>query len=128
MGSMKDQKGFTLLEMMVGVAIIGFLAAIAISNYISYIKKGRTVEAKNFLSVLRTLEETYKGDNETYSSSLTQIGWNMPSSWKYYDSVSITGADSDSFTVRVSGNIDPDDDTDAWTINQAGTLIHATVD
>ena len=125
---MKSQKGFTLIEIMVVVAIIGILAAIAIPNYISYIKKSRTVEAKNFLSVIRTLEEVYKDEYETYSSSLTEIGWTAPPSPKYYVTTSITSADTDSFTARVSGNIDFDADTDAWTINQSGTLSHATVD
>jgi prepilin-type N-terminal cleavage/methylation domain-containing protein len=125
----KNEKGgFTLIELMIVVAIIGILAAIAIPNVVSYFKKAKTAEAKQFLSTMRTLEEAYRAENDTYSSSLTAIGWTAPDNAKYYDTYSITSATTTGFTARVSGNIDSDSATDAWTINQAGTLTHASVD
>jgi prepilin-type N-terminal cleavage/methylation domain-containing protein len=125
---MNSHKGFTLIELMIVVAIIGILAAIAVPNYMSYIKKTRTSEAKKLLSVARTLEEAYKAENNTYSSSLNAIGWTAPASWKYYSAISVSGAGASSFTVRVSGNIDSDAATDAWSINQDGTLSHTRID
>jgi len=125
---MDGQRGFTLLELLVVVVIVGILAAIAIPSYLSYIKKARTAEAKNFLSVIRTLEEAYKNEYNYYSSSLSAIGWTAPVSWKYYSLVSIPMAATDTFTARVVGNIDSDAATDAWTIDQDGVLTHSRID
>jgi len=125
---LNNKRGFTLIELMIVVAIIGILAAIAIPNVISYLKKSKTAEAKQFLSTLRTLEEAYKAENDTYSNSLTAIGWTTPTNWKYYSSFSITTATTSAFTARVVGNIDSDSGTDAWTIDQAGNISHARVD
>jgi type IV pilus assembly protein PilE len=58
--------GFTMLEVMIVVAIVGILAAIALPNYADYIKRGKIIEATSALSDLRTRYEQFYLDNRTY--------------------------------------------------------------
>jgi type IV pilus assembly protein PilE len=58
--------GFTLLEVMIVVAIVAILAAIAIPNYNDFVKRGKIIEATSGLSDLRTRYEQYFLDNRTY--------------------------------------------------------------
>lgn len=58
--SFKSISGFTLIEMMIVVAVIGILAAIAIPNYNEYIRRSHRAEAKNFLqAIAQRLEQNY---------------------------------------------------------------------
>lgn len=63
---MKSQKGFTLMELMVVVAIIAILASIAIPSYGDYVTRGKLKEAFAELSTLRVRMEQYFQDNRTY--------------------------------------------------------------
>ena len=60
------QKGFTLIELMITVAIIGILAAIAMPQYSDYVKRGKAAEATSNLANLRIKMEQYFQDNRTY--------------------------------------------------------------
>ena len=62
----KDSKGFTLVELMIVVAIIGILAAIAIPNFRNYQMKSKTAEAKTNIGAIRTSQESYQAENDTY--------------------------------------------------------------
>ena len=62
------QKGFTLIEMMIVVAIIGILAAIAIPSYQDYVIRARLVDATNALSATRARLEQHFQDNRTYAT------------------------------------------------------------
>ncbi len=65
---MKVQKGFTLVELMITVAIIGILASVAIPSYNNYSIKGKLVEATSALSDARVKMEQYFQDNRTYDA------------------------------------------------------------
>lgn len=62
------QQGFTLIEIMITVAIIGILAAIAIPNFRSYQLKSKTTEVKNNLSAISKSEVAFKAEWSGYSS------------------------------------------------------------
>ena len=64
--NLKNQKGFTLIELMIVVAIIGILAAIAIPNFMTFRLKAKTSEAKSNLGSIRTCEEAYKAETDVY--------------------------------------------------------------
>ena len=64
----KSQKGFSLVELMIVVAIIGILAALAIPKFQSFQAKARQTESKNNLSHIFTLQISYYGDNDVYAN------------------------------------------------------------
>ncbi len=64
-------RGFTLIELMVVVLIIGILGAIAMPQYNEYLLKGKLTEAMSLLSDLQIRQEQYYQDNRTYSNGMT---------------------------------------------------------
>lgn len=60
------KKGFTLIELMIVVAIIGVLAAIAIPNFLSYQYKVKVSEGGTNLGAIHSNEVTYHAENDTY--------------------------------------------------------------
>jgi len=74
-----NRKGFTLVELMIVVAILGILAAIAGPLYSGYISTSKRAEAKSNLETIRLLEEQWYADMKTYigaASTNALIGLN----------------------------------------------------
>ena len=63
--------GFTLIELMVAVAVIGILAAVALPSYTDYLRRGRLPEAFTFLSNYQVTMEQYYQDNRAYGTGTT---------------------------------------------------------
>ncbi len=66
----KAQKGFTLIELMIVVAIIGILAAIAIPNFLRFQLKSKSSEGKVNIAAIRTAEESYLAEFGAYVPTL----------------------------------------------------------
>lgn len=67
--SRRPTQGFTLIEVMITVAIIGILAAIAIPSYRDYVLRGQVVDATNALSIMRADMERFFQDQRRYTAS-----------------------------------------------------------
>jgi len=118
-----NQKGFTLIELMIVVAIIGILAAIAIPNFMSYQCKARQSEAKSALGDIRTMEEAYYAEHNTYGT-LDSIGWSINETNAEYSYQIDDGYDDTGFTASATANLDTDDTIDKWTMTNNGTLTN----
>ena len=82
-------KGFTLLELIVVIIIIGILGAFAFTQYTRVIEKGRSAEARNNLGTLRKLQLAHYQENGSYSTSLpTETGLATSCNTNYYFSYS----------------------------------------
>jgi type IV pilus assembly protein PilA len=75
MNVLKTNKGFSLIELMIAVVIIGVLAAIAIPNYQKYQRKSRQAEAKATLAAMFTSEKSYIAEYGRMNSKLQAIGY-----------------------------------------------------
>ncbi len=64
----KTQRGFTLIEIMVTVAIVAILAAIALPSYTAYVQRGKIGEAISNLAAMHVNMEQYFLDNNTYAN------------------------------------------------------------
>lgn len=82
--SIKDSSGFTLVELMVVVAIIGILAAIAIPNYNKFQAKSRQTEAKVALGGIYSIENSFFVEQGTYTTCLGGIGYTPSDQTRYY--------------------------------------------
>jgi prepilin-type N-terminal cleavage/methylation domain-containing protein len=87
MRNLRNNKGFTLIELMIVVVIIGILAAIAIPKFNQVSKNAKEAEAAPVLRQMCTLSETFLDQNGTAAASiadLNSVGFQAPADAKYY--------------------------------------------
>ena len=70
---MKKIKGFTLIELMITIAVVGILAAVAYPSYQDYVRKGRRVDAKTALMDAAQGMERYYTENMTYGTGTPSL-------------------------------------------------------
>jgi len=136
----RSSKGFSLIELMIVVAIIAILAAIAIPSFLRFQMKSKTSEATANLGAIRTCEESYKAENDTYfdqgpapvgagADSQTHvwadtdlalfedIGFAPDGPTRYLYQVSGSGVTT--FIATATGNLDDDALSCVFTVNKA---------
>ena len=144
----KDRQGFTLVELMIVVAIIGILAAIAIPNFLKYQAKAKQSEAKVNLKSVYTAELSYLAESDAYNA-FSAVGFDIEASSPRYqydigegDKVGKTpgatitcgggtssGIDTNpGFTATGCGNIDGDSVVDSWFINDSNVISNMAND
>lgn len=87
------QKGFTLIELMIVVAIIGILAAIAIPAYQDYIARSQASEASSILGGFKTPMSEYWGNEGAIPTTVSDITANPVTTGKYVTETNVTTAD-----------------------------------
>jgi type IV pilus assembly protein PilE len=99
---MKVQKGFTLVELMIVVAIVGILASVALPSYSNYVRRGKIAEATTNLTGLRVSMEQYYQDNRTYQNAAGACGVVMPTSPQYF-TMTCVAPTVDTYTITATG-------------------------
>lgn len=113
--------GFTLIELMITVAVIGILAAIAMPSYRNYVMRGNVPEATSGLYEMRSRIEQYFADNRTY------VGFTCtaPAQVKNF-AFSCPTLSATAYSLQAVGNASSGMANFTYTINQAGTRASAT--
>ena len=130
----RGEKGFTLIELMIVVVIIGILAALAIPRFMRATTKSKQSEARQVLKQVYSMQRAYRQEYNAYwvpagpasavvaqQAAFGRIGVDIMGNARYtYTMV----AAANTFTCTATSNILDDDATaDTWTINELGALV-----
>jgi prepilin-type N-terminal cleavage/methylation domain-containing protein len=128
----RSQKGFTLIELMIVVVIIGILAALAIPRFMRATTKSKQSEAKNILKQIYAMERAYRQEYDTYwgngttasaaaPTGLARIGVDIMATARYTYGFTVLTANAFTATAT-SGILDDDATVDTWTMDHNGVL------
>ncbi len=114
-------RGFSLLEVMIVVVIIGILATLAYPSLQNYLLRAKQIEAKTNLSAIYTAQQIQYATSRQYANTFEQLDVELESGENAVYSYTLTG-DETSFTATAQGNLDDDAILDTWTIDQEKNL------
>lgn len=127
---MKRKRGFTLIELMIAVAVIALLAAIALPSYQREMRKARRAEAQRIIGEIRMAQERWRADQPTYGA-LTDVG--NPGTGNTYYTFTVTNNTPTTYTISATvvaagpqaADAEGSTSCSPLTINQAGTKTPA---
>jgi prepilin-type N-terminal cleavage/methylation domain-containing protein len=102
----RQEHGFTLIELVVVLAILGILIALAVPRYLGARKKAYKAEADNVLQEAKTLEWAYYQQYNLFDTSGNSIGLVTPGNM-YWNSPAVTGTANALVTIIMSGSTSP---------------------
>jgi type IV pilus assembly protein PilE len=114
---MHRRKGFTLIELMIVVAVIAILAAVALPSYTDYITRSKLVEAHSHLADLRVKQEQRFQDARAYSAALCSPTGGAAADVKYFQFTCPAAPTAATFTIQAAGLDDLEGIT--FTINES---------
>jgi len=104
---MKNRKGFTLLELVVVVIILGILATLGFTQYTKMVEKGRTAEAKMILGQVRTAQAAYNQQFGGYTTDIASLSVEAPTacgaSGNHYFSYAVDATTGTAVRCTVNG-------------------------
>ena len=122
--SNNKNRGMTLIELMVVVAIVAILASVALPTWNSQVQKSRRADARNTLILVRVEQEKYRADNGSYASSMSALGLGIYNSTsRDYYNVSIVSSSATAFVASAAPNANGGQSGDScgtFAINQSG--------
>ncbi len=104
---MKNTKGFTLVELVIVIVIVGILSVVAVPIYRGYTRKAMASEGKSLLGSIQTSQKIYYAEHSAFLTGLTNVGYNSvldvdTRGNKYFKTYSVT-ANATGFTATTSG-------------------------
>jgi len=120
--AVRSSRGFTLIELMITVAVLGIIVAIAYPAYIDFIERSRRAEAHEALQNVATLQEQFYTNNKGYSDSLSELGVSATTENGYYqlqDPISTSNTIdgfAQAYTISATAQGSQADDTECGTI------------
>lgn len=138
---LQRKRGFTLVEILIVLVIIGILAGLAIPKYVGATSKAKQVEAKQLLRQIYTMEQSYRLEHDTFwiPSGGTKASRGTPKAFAAIGVEIMVQAryeyeirgNADHFKAIATANIDDDPTLDTWTIDETGelkTVVDDTMD
>jgi type IV pilus assembly protein PilE len=112
------QRGFTLIELMIVVAIIGILASIVYPSYTDYLRSSRRADAQSDMLKIQLGMEKWRANNNTYSSTLANAGFTDANPYYSYE---IADTSASAYTIKAAAGGDQANDTGctSLTLNQS---------
>lgn len=95
-------RGFTLIELMITVVVVGILASIAVPAYTDYVRKSRRADGKTALTRIQLQQEKWRAGHMSYSASLTELKVGTTSPDGHY-TMSVSGATASGYTATATG-------------------------
>jgi type IV pilus assembly protein PilE len=99
----RRSRGFTLIELMIAVAVVAILAAVALPSYLDSVRKGRRAEAFQAISAVQQAQERYRGNHPAYAASLSDLPGSLPSTTPSgYYGISLSGTSATDYIVTAA--------------------------
>lgn len=128
----RNHRGFTLIELMIVVVIVGILASLAIPRFMTSTTKTKQTEAKQTLKHIYTMQRQHRQANDSYWGQGITASAAAPTNFEpilvnigptAIYTYTINTADAVNLLVTATcGILDDDDVVDTWTMNDGGTL------
>ena len=123
-GTTNKTRGMTLLELLIVVVIVAFLASVALPLWNSQVQKARRADARNILTFVQIEQEKYRAETGSYALSMSALGLSgYNSTSRDYYNISIVSSNETAFFAIATPNTNGDQDDDlcgTFAVDQSG--------